>query len=827
MTGRLNPKKINTLLLVGLVASFCIFVVFWEKHKLASDQESLRNNARVIASDMWNLDPFSPVPYLELAAKHYPLDRITVLTVSNRVFMTVDGPPSGIFDKALESIGLIPRINLQADIIYRDNIIGKIVAIHRHTTIYLYFYLLTIMGFILLVARLYVRTLEAKNILEDRVAERTQELVATNNGLKQEVHDRTMAETALRESEEKYRQIFNAPSDAILMHDAETGAILDVNRAALELYEYPRDALLKQDIGSLSSGEAPYDMEHSAQKVLLALTQGAQLFEWQVKKKSGEIIWVEVALRYTEINDIKYVIAVVRDIDKRKKAENALAAEQERLAVTLRSIGDGVITTDINGKIVLLNKIAEQLTGWSHKEAAGKPLTEVFNIINEKTGNRCDNPVEKVLATGHIIALANHTALIAKDGSKCSIADSGAPIMDENSEIIGVVLVFRDVTVETRKEEELAKARKLESVGLLAGGIAHDFNNILAAILGNINLALLDCKPEDKTYSLLQEAEKASLRAKDLTRQLLTFAKGGEPVKELAHIKEVIQDSANFVLRGSNVRCNFHCESNLWPVEVDQGQMSQVIQNIIINANQAMPEGGVIEVCCTNIDHQKSLAFTHNPADYIEITIRDTGIGMASSLLDKIFDPYFTTKQEGSGLGLAVSHSIINKHDGYMTVTSELGEGTIFTIYLPAEKDKQIAVSGENAVADEVHAHGKIMVMDDEEMLRSISKKMLIRLGYEVLLAKDGEEAIAMFNEARQSNAPIDLIIMDLTIPGGMGGEEAVQKIHKIDPTAKIIVSSGYSNDPIMANYQEYGFLATIIKPFQFQEIKSTIRQVL
>lgn len=827
MKSRLNPEKANMAFLVSIVVLFCLFVVVWEKQQLAREESYLHETARVIAGDLWNLDSAGPVAYLELAAEHQSYKRISVFTVAKEVFVEVIGPKYAYLDMALESVGLIPMVTLSADVIYKGSMIGRIEAIQRHRTVYLYFYLLLIAVLILLVARLYLRTVEDRNNLEVRVTERTRELVEMNKNLQQEIQERARAERALAESEERYREIYNAPSDAILMHDAATGAILDVNRAAVELYGYSYDELLLQSIGSLSSGEPPHDLEHGVRKVALAMTQGPQLFEWRAKRQNGDLLWVEVALRYTEFSDRKYVIAVVRDVSMRKAAEVALAAEKERLAVTLRSIGDGVITTDIDGIIVLINKVAEELTGWSCEEAAGKPLTEVFNIVSEKTRQRCENPATRVLAGGEIIALANHTVLIARDGTEYSIADSGAPIRDENSEVVGVVLVFRDVTGEKRKEEDLAKGRKLESVGVLAGGIAHDFNNILTAIVGNINLALHFSKPEEKIYALLQDAEKASLRARDLTRQLLTFSKGGEPIKELAAIKDIIEDSARFVLRGSNVSCNFYCDGDLWPVEIDQGQVSQVIQNMIINAGQAMPEGGEVNVHCSNVAREQCRELHLVPRDYLRITIQDSGIGMADTLLEKIFDPYFTTKQEGSGLGLAVSHSIISKHDGYIKVESEPGRGTTFTLYLPAERDKEFVVAVPQEAADEMCGQAKIMIMDDDEMVRSVAETMLRYFGYEVIQARDGEEAIVFYREALESGTPIDLTIMDLTVPGGMGGQEAVREIHKIDPQAKVIVSSGYSNDPIMANYRDHGFLAAIVKPFQLHDFRVTLRRVL
>ena len=502
-----------------------------------------------------------------------------------------------------------------------------------------------------------------------------------------------------------------------------------------------------------------------------------------------------------------------------------LSREKEHLAVTLRSIGDGVITTDTAGNIVLLNKVAEQLTGWSNQEAAGLPLQQVFKISNELTGQPCENPVEKILQHGEIIGLAQHTILHTKDGDERHIDDSGAPIRDMESKIIGAVLVFRDITEQLITEQELLKVQKLESVGVLAGGIAHDFNNILSAILGNLNISLLDANLKDETRTLLQNAEKASIRARGLTQQLLTFAKGGEPVKETASLGDVIQDSAQFILHGTNVACHFAIPDDLWLADIDKNQISQVIQNIVLNASQATPDSGLIQINCTNIDSpaQAKAALPRNK-NYVKIEIKDNGIGIPADIIERIFDPYFSTKQEGSGLGMSITHSIITQHGGMITVESQPNVGTNFTIYIPASNQEKTAKPQQSDHQAKESGKSRIMLMDDEEMVRNVIKEMLTIFGHDVVLAADGNEAIAAFKNA---DPPIDLIIMDLTIPGGMGGKEAVQEILNMDKTAKIIVSSGYSNDPIMANYKDYGFSGAIVKPFQVQELTDIINKVL
>ncbi len=518
------------------------------------------------------------------------------------------------------------------------------------------------------------------------------------------------------------------------------------------------------------------------------------------------------------------------EIIERKQIQLALTEEKECLAVTLRSIGDGVITTDMTGRILLINKVTEQLTGWQQKEAVGRPISEVFNIVNELNNEPRQNPVIKVLESGQIVNLCNHTALIARDGTKRSIADSGAPILDQNSKIIGVVLVFRDVTSENKFRAELMKTEKLESVGILAGGIAHDFNNILMAIMGNLSLAKHFLAPGEKKISpLILAAEKASLRAKDLTQQLLTFSRGGDPVKETSAVKEIIKDSADFVLHGSNIKCQYSIADDLWMVNIDKGQMSQVIQNLIINARQAMGDIGKIKISGKNISNPKvenfsALDYEHK---YIKVSIDDNGPGIPSKALLKIFDPYFTTKEMGSGLGLAITHSIIAKHDGFIRVDSS-PKGTTFSIYLPitgqTKHSRKMPPPTYPILTNQKHR--KILVMDDENMVREVAKSMLTLAGYEVVLAEGGREALRLFQKAQKTDTPIAAIIMDLTIPGGMGGKETAEELLLLDPTAKILASSGYSNDPILANYQQYGFCGAIVKPYQMTELQKALAAI-
>lgn len=399
------------------------------------------------------------------------------------------------------------------------------------------------------------------------------------------------------------------------------------------------------------------------------------------------------------------------------------------------------------------------------------------------------------------------------------VASRTAELKEANAEL------RTQIAEKQRIEEELFRTRHLESLGILAGGIAHDFNNLLTAIMGNTSLAKMFTEPDTKIYARLEEVEKASLRARDLTQQLLTFSKGGAPIKKVTSIADVICDSSRFALRGSHARCKFNIMEDLWPVEVDEGQISQVISNLAINADQAMPEGGVVEIRAENVTLLKGQVVTLEPGRYIRLSITDSGIGIPKDHLSKIFTPYFTTKQRGSGLGLATSYSIINKHGGVIIVESEIGRGTAFNIYLPAsgkaipEKEKKSMTT--------ITGSGKILVMDDEEFIRNTAGEMLATVGYTVGYADDGAQAIDLYIRARESGEPYDLIIMDLTIPGGMGGVETIQKLLEIAPDAKAIVSSGYANGPIMADFKEYGFKGVIAKPYRTDELCKVVQNVI
>ncbi|MCE5244297.1 MAG: HDOD domain-containing protein [Syntrophobacteraceae bacterium] len=664
----------------------------------------------------------------------------------------------------------------------------------------------------------YLAAISAVSLSRVHAAEKGQEMSETLN---RALLKNGLILSQLKQTRQRFEYLFECSNDAIILHNTD-GRILQVNQRAVELLVYGKEEFADLTLSRMLP-ESQAEAVSSRLEEQWHKENGAR-FETRLLRKDGREIDVEISSRIVDAGT-GMVQSILRDITSQKDAAQALAAEKERLSVTLRSIGDGAVATDREGRIILANRVAEKLTGYSEGEATGKPFQEVLDIVDMRTGKHCDNLVERVLDTGGMVDIPEHAGFVSRDGVERNVSASCAPIRDREGTLIGAILVFRDITEKRRMEQELLKVQKLESIGVLAGGIAHDFNNILSAIIGNISLAKVYSKPGDKVLARLEDAEKASLRARDLTQQLLTFSKGGAPVKKTASIAEMIKDTVSFMLSGSNVRCEFTIPQDLWPVDVDTGQISQVINNLVVNARQAMPGGGTLRVRAENLSEADCRTHPVCIGQYVRISIEDQGTGIAKEDLHKIFDPYFTTKQSGHGLGLATSYSIVTNHGGYIFAESEPGVGTTFHIYLPASSghlDTEDSAEGEMTSAG-----GSILVMDDEEIVRQVIGMMLEHLGYEVAYAVDGAEAIELYEKAREAGRPFDLVIMDLTVPGGMGGKEAMQRLLELDPGVKAIVSSGYSSELLSSESRKYGFSGVVSKPYKIEELSEAVSKAL
>ncbi|MBN2322553.1 MAG: PAS domain S-box protein [Spirochaetes bacterium] len=519
---------------------------------------------------------------------------------------------------------------------------------------------------------------------------------------------------------------------------------------------------------------------------------------------------IENARMYNELRD--QMNEILEGVAQRRKAEEELLKSERRFKDLFDNSPDAIFVEDFEGKVLDVNPAACRLHGATREELIGK---DVYELIPPERRKRAEAEFPK-LVNGECDILQSYS--LTKDVRAVPVEIRASRI--EYTGKPALLLMVRDVTERKKVEEELLRASKLESVGILAGGIAHDFNNLLTAILGNVSLLMLQLSKDQEGYGHLMEVEKAALRARDLTQQLLTFSKGGSPVKRPGSIVGLVQESAGFALSGSNVSPSFSMGNKVWAVEMDGGQISQMINNIVINADHAMPDGGTVEISCGNVKLGENEVCPLRTGRYVKVTVKDRGIGIREEHLSKIFDPYFTTKSKGFGLGLATAYSIVKNHGGLITVESEIGKGTSFHVYLPAldlppseDSDQPPRV---------VHGDGTVLVMDDEESVRMVCGDMLKSIGFEVDYASNGEEALNLYKKNDYA-----VVIMDLTIQGGMGGKQAMSLLMEHDPGAKVIVSSGYSNDPVMSEYQKYGFKGVIVKPYCIEDLIDTIGEVL
>ena len=618
------------------------------------------------------------------------------------------------------------------------------------------------------------------------------------------------------EQSDLFRSLLNQSSDAIFITDPKTGRFLNVNDKACSSLGYRRDELTQMGVLDIEA-VIPDNFSWEAH-VKEVREKGSLILEGRHKRRDGTTIPVEVNVKYVTQGKDAYMVAMIRDISERIE-------HRERYAAIIRSAMDAFWMIDRDGRFLDVNDAACVLLGYSREELLSM---KVLDVEARESPEDIADHIRRLVETGYDRFETRHRR---KDGSIIDAEVSVKFIDIKGGQFYAFV---RDIAERKRAEEkkiarlieeERVKTQRLESLGVLAGGIAHDFNNILTAIKGNISFALQFLNPADKLYKNLTEAEKAVLLAQDLTMQLLTFSKGGAPVKTILRIAAVVRESVEFALRGSNVMCNFIIPDGLKSVEADEGQIRQIIHNLVINSLQAMPEGGIITLRCENVLIGQNDLLALKEGEYVRISLEDRGIGMPAEHLSRIFDPFFTTKQKGSGLGLATSYSIIKKHDGAITVSSKLGTGTIFNVYLPASEKEAASAPREMNVP--VSGSGKILVMDDEEVIRRLAGSILDYLGYEVELAANGEEAIEKFQNARDSGEPYSLLIMDLTVPGAMGGKETMELLLRIDPGVRAIVSSGYSNDPVLADYRKYGFSGVVKKPYSVAELSRIVYEVI
>ena len=634
------------------------------------------------------------------------------------------------------------------------------------------------------------------------------------------------AAAALQASEERYRDLFENAVGGIYRSTPE-GVFIEINTALArmlgfaspqELVEYDR-----------RQGGAPLYVQPGRRAEFLAQLEAnggvVRNFESEVRTKDGHTVWISENVR--QVRDaagrVLYHEGFVTDITEQKRAGLALHASEERYRQLFESAVGGVYRSSPQGYFIEANPALARMLGFDSP-------AELIAHDQKQWGAafyvRPDRQAEFVALIQRHGRVTNFESEVhCRDGSTIWISENTRAVHDETGKLLYNEGFVSDITPRRRLEEEMLRASKLEAVGILAGGIAHDFNNILTVVLGNITLAEMDPQVQGAVGRMLREAKRATLRARDLTQQLLTFAKGGEPVRMAIDLPELLRESASFALHGSKTRAEFDLAPDLWPANVDKGQISQVVQNLVINSVQAMPAGGIVGIRAVNAPNPDGRNGQPSAGDYVKISVEDAGSGIAPENLAKIFDPYFTTKQQGSGLGLATVYSVVKKHGGHIEVQSDPGRGTVFHLWLPAAA---VAVpSGSTATPFDGKVEARVLFMDDEESIRGMAELFFERLGAQADFAVDGAEALMKYQHAREAGRPFDIVIMDLTVPGGMGGRQAMERLRQLDPDVTAIVSSGYSHDPVLSHYRSYGFRGILPKPYGLDQLHRALLEVL
>jgi PAS domain S-box-containing protein len=637
-------------------------------------------------------------------------------------------------------------------------------------------------------------------------------------GIINDISDRKQAEDELQEQLHFLQELIDAIPNPIFFKNTSY-MYLGCNKAFERLLGMNTREIMGKTTYDIFPGELA-DIYHASDTELLK-SGGVQAYESSVQAASGAMqdVIFNKAVFTKKDGAPGGIVGIILDISERKRMENALRESEDRFRRTFDQSPIGAAILSLDYRFLRVNAEWCRVTGYSERELLALRLSDIS--YPEDLEN--DIRMKTRLIAGEIDTFQMDKRYVRKDGRTIWARLSVCLMKDGSGQPLYFLPMMEDVTERKKLEEEVLKSRKLESLGVLAGGIAHDFNNLLTGILGNISLAKMYSEPENKIFGRLDEAEKATERARDLTYQLLTFSKGGTPIKKVCSIRQIVMDSAAFALTGSNVRCAYAIPDDIHAVEVDGGQISQVIHNLIINAVQAMPEGGIIRVSAENVTDCPGGMLSKGR--WVRISIEDKGAGIPEDHLERIFDPYFTTKPKGSGLGLATVYSIIRNHSGYIDVESRLGEGATFSLYLPASETSNPSEEIRDPAI--VSGNGRVLVMDDEEIVREVAAELLSALGYSVTVCCDGEQMLDLYSTAKEQGEAFDVVIMDLTIPGAMGGKEAMDLLLEIDQNARGIVSSGYNIDPILAAYRDYGFSGVVAKPFTVKELAEVLQAVL
>lgn len=665
----------------------------------------------------------------------------------------------------------------------------------------------------------YVIMSELLKPLESKVSGHIFEISDLNKKLSKEILDHHQTESLLKKGENKFRVFMdNIPGIVFVKDSAGRYAYLNNFMTKNNLDDHER--WIGRTDADLWPEKKTHDHERYDQKVL----EQSQNFNTidLMNFRTGSKRFITYRFPILSEGEESFIGGISFDISDVLRMEDELAKEKERLSMTLLAISDGVIVTDRDWRIKIINKSARDMVGWGLDESIGKEAKDILKLYSITDGL----PIE----LGELLKNTKSEdrmekrsyEIQTKSGTRKIIEDGLSEIRDNEGNCVGFVIVFRDITLMAKMQENLKTVQKMESIGLLAGGIAHDFNNILLGVIGNISLARMMTKKYPEIDEVLLDAESSANRAKELTNRLITFAKGGVPEVSLCSPKKLVCDTLKINLAGSNVKFTKMVPPDIWGITVDYSLMAQAFSNIIVNAKQAMPDGGELFVDVKNIILPEKNERKLSAGPYVEINFRNTGETLPKNIRDKIFDPFFTTRSGSSGLGLSITFSIVVQHRGYITVEDGKPSGTVFSVVLPAtgqpvpeqlEEEEFVPVA-----ANKVNLR-KILIMDDEESIRKLTKRILERVGHKVSTASNGEDAIRIYKKALAANEKFDLVILDLTIVGGMGGKETLGHLMEICPDVISVVSSGYSEDAMMVTPEKYGFKYRLPKPYSLQEL--------